>query len=375
MKIALLEPFLTGSHAVWAEEYAARSRHRIKVFGLPGRYWKWRMHGGAVSLAREFLASDFRPDLLLATDMLDLAVFLALTRRRTAALPVAVYFHENQLTYPWSPADPDVSHQRDGHYAFINYTSALAADAVLFNSDYHRHSFLEQLPQFLKTFPDLNETQSVDRVREKSRTLPLGLDLRRFDAYREKSSAADNRSPLLLWNHRWEYDKHPEAFFNTLFRLQDEGLAFELAVLGESYRRRPEIFAIARTRLKERIVHWGYVESFAEYARWLWRADILPVTAIHDFFGASVVQALYCACRPLLPQRLAYPEHIPADYHRDCFYADEQNLYSRLRESCLQEKQPLPMPVRDWVLRYDWSEMARVYDRELQCVVLESSGE
>ena len=64
LDIVLLEPYLTGSHAAWAEEYAAHSRHRVKVLGLPGRYWKWRMHGGAVSLARQFLAERLRPDLL-----------------------------------------------------------------------------------------------------------------------------------------------------------------------------------------------------------------------------------------------------------------------------------------------------------------------
>jgi len=54
------------------------------------------------------------------------------------------------------------------------------------------------------------------------------------------------------------------------------------------------------------------VEDFAEYAKWLWRADILPVTSRQEFFGASVVQALYCNCCALLPDRLAYPEHLPS---------------------------------------------------------------
>ncbi|NIN36237.1 MAG: DUF3524 domain-containing protein, partial [Gammaproteobacteria bacterium] len=70
-------------------------------------------------------------------------------------------FHENQLTYPWSPTDSDTTHQRDAHYAFINFSSALAAEAVLFNSKYHRLSFHEQLPDFLKSFPDHNELAAL----------------------------------------------------------------------------------------------------------------------------------------------------------------------------------------------------------------------
>jgi len=154
LKILLLEPFHAGSHKAWAEGFAANSRHKVELLTLKGRHWKWRMHGGAVTLAEKFMSSDLQPDLILATSMLDLTTFLALTRKRTAHMPVAIYFHENQLTYPWSPRDADVQLRQDRHYGFINYTSALAADAVLFNSDYHRTSFLEALHGFLKVYPD-----------------------------------------------------------------------------------------------------------------------------------------------------------------------------------------------------------------------------
>ena len=184
MRIVLIEPFLTGSHAAWAKEYARYSRHRIEILSLGGQHWKWRMHGGAVTLARRFLQSEFRPDLILATDMLDLTTFLSLTRSRTAAVPVALYFHENQIAYPWSPQDRDVSQGRDHHYGFINYSSALAADGVFFNSRYHRSRFFEQLPRFLKQFPDHRELETVSLIRRKSRVLPLGVDLRRLDAVR-----------------------------------------------------------------------------------------------------------------------------------------------------------------------------------------------
>ena len=365
MKIALLEPFLSGSHASWAREYAEHSRHQVRIFGLEGRYWKWRMHGGAVSLAREFLDAGYRPDVLLATDMLDLTTFLALTRAVTAGLPTAIYFHENQLTYPWSPDDADPVQQRDAHYAFINYTSALAADRILFNSDYHRLSFLQELPRFLKAFPDQNETASVQQIGKKSSTLHLGLDLKRFDPYRPESVVGTERPPIILWNHRWEYDKNPEEFFQALYHLQEQGIAFELAVLGESYRDHPAVFSEAKKRLEREIVHWGYVRDFSDYATWLWRADLLPVTSIHDFFGVSVVQAVYCGCQPLLPQRLAYPEHIAADYHQQCFYRDFTDLVMQLTQLCQAENAADSEPLRSLIKRYDWSEMIAGYDNLL----------
>ncbi len=51
MNIYLLEPYLMGSHRSWAEGYARWSRHRVEVLGMPGYFWKWRMHGAAVTLA------------------------------------------------------------------------------------------------------------------------------------------------------------------------------------------------------------------------------------------------------------------------------------------------------------------------------------
>ena len=366
MRILLVEPYYTGSHASWARGYAHYSQHHIDILSLPGRFWKWRMHGGAVTLARQFLASDLRPDLILATDMLDLTTFLALTRQRTANTPTAIYFHENQLTYPWSPTDRDIAQKRDKHYGFINYVSALAADAVLFNSLYHQESFLAALPKLLKHFPDYNELETVPQIRARSQVLALGLDLQRFDQFRPTQAAEKREAvsrPLILWGHRWEYDKGPEDFFKALTILSERGLDFELAVLGENFSRKPEVFLAAEKTLARHIVQFGYVESFADYAKWVWRADILPVTSRQDFFGASVVEALYCDCFPLLPKRLAYPYIIPAEYHARCFYEDFEDLLARLSAAITNMAQTRQFSLRSVVAQYDWSEQRKLYDK------------
>ncbi|MBN1164608.1 MAG: DUF3524 domain-containing protein [Candidatus Krumholzibacteriota bacterium] len=391
MKILILEPYMTGSHAAWAEEYSARSAFQVEILGLPGRHWKWRMHGGAVTLAERFITGDYHPDLILASDMLDLTTFLALTRARTENIKAAVYFHENQISYPWSNDDPDPGSQRDRHYGFINYTSALAADRVLFNSHYHRDIFFRELPLFLRAFPDFNSLEEVGKIRAKSAVLPLGLDLKRFDDHpgpnqsheseRSYSTGCSDRLPsshgpdlsgrlrrsqspaLILWNHRWEYDKNPQDFFRALFILDKEGLDFELAVLGESFEQEPPVFVRARTGLAKRIVRFGYEEDFNRYASWLKRADILPVTSIHDFFGSSVVQALYCNTYPLLPRRLAYPEHIPEKERERFFYHDFDDLMNKLKARIEDISGTRDTLTRSFVERYDWSVMAPRYDQ------------
>jgi glycosyltransferase involved in cell wall biosynthesis len=360
MKIVIIEPYLTGSHAAWAREYAEHSEHDVAVVGLEGRHWKWRMHGGAVTLARSFSGAGHRPDLIVATDMLDLTTFISLTREFISGIRTVVYFHENQITYPWSERDRDRARDRDVHYGFINFASALAADAVAFNSKYHRRAFLAELRPFLEAFPDHNEVGAVGAIEEKSHVLPLGVDLKRLDRYRVERPPG--QKPLILWNHRWEYDKRPEEFFEALFDLHSEGVDFEVALLGENFDVIPAIFLEARKRLGKKIVQMGFAEDFAEYAAWLWRADILPVTSIHEFFGASVVQAAYCNCYPLLPDRLAYPEHIPAEHRSGHIYGDQAQLVTMLKDRILNIEETRRAETRGFVDQYDWGVMAPRYD-------------
>lgn len=364
MQILIAEPFFTGSHAVWAEEYQRFSRHEVHIQYLSGHHWKWRMHGGAVSLARQVIASGLQPDLLLASDMLDLAAFLALTRHALPGLKAVLYFHENQLTYPRSARDTDRIAKRDNHYAFINYSSALAADRVFFNSYFHQQAFHTALEGFLRGFPDHQEIATLAPLRAKSEVLPLGMDLQALDKARPTEAFSPDRPPLILWNHRWEHDKNPDAFFEALFELHERGLPFELAVLGQAYQKRPAIFARAREVLADRIVHWGHADR-DEYVRWLWRADLLPVSSKHDFFGRSVVEAIYCGCYPLLPDRLAYPAHIPQDLHETFLYREPAELEHKLANLLEQGVPPSPHALREQVSAYDWRKLAPQYDAVL----------
>ena len=58
MRIALLEPYDTGSHAAWLRGLQHHSANDIVPLSLTGQFWKWRMHGVAVTLARQALRQD-----------------------------------------------------------------------------------------------------------------------------------------------------------------------------------------------------------------------------------------------------------------------------------------------------------------------------
>ncbi len=373
MNILIIEPYFTGSHADWVKGYRKFSCHDVEILSLTGQFWKWRMHGGAITLAQQYLERKSNPDLILATDMLDLTTFLALTKNHSANIPVAVYFHENQLCYPWSANDRDVVYQRDKHYGFINHTTALAADAVFFNSRFHLDAFLKELKKFLKHFPDHRGLENVDKIKQKSEVLPLGLDLQRFDKFKPQK-LVPAKKPLILWNHRWEYDKNPVDFFNALYSLAENGYEFEVALLGENFSQQPTEFVEAQKKLSDRIVQYGYSASFEDYAKWLWQADIIPVTSNQDFFGASAVEAIYCGCYPILPDRLSFPEIFPIERFPQNFYSSTNELITLLQKSVEEIAVIRQQNFKTEAIKFCWQQIVSSYDDKFREVALISNS-
>jgi glycosyltransferase involved in cell wall biosynthesis len=196
----------------------------------------------------------------------------------------------------------------------------------------------------------------------------VGCDLRRFDLVTDcRSATAD--PPLILWNQRWEYDKDPNTFFRALYALADEGTAFRLALAGANVRQMPEEFDAARKRLGARVVHYGRADE-AAYARLLRQADVVVSTALHEFFGVAVVEAIYCGCFPVLPRRLTYPELVPPQHDAVCLYEDFRGLVARLRWALthLDEARATAAALCHTVGRFDWSKLALRYDTALEAL-------
>jgi len=362
LRILAVEPYFGGSHADFLDGLRAASRHAWTVLTLPARKWKWRMRGAAIHFAREAepLARRQPFDVVLASDFLNLTDWRALAPPSLARLPTVVFFHENQLSYPLEPGQT-----RDFQYGFTNLTTCLAADEVWFNSAYHRTAFLSAVAALLKKMPDYVPVGLPEAIGAKSRVMHLGADLRPLVVGRQEKPHAP---PLtILWSHRWEYDKNPETFFETLFYLADEGLPFRLAVLGETFRKWPPIFEEAKDRLADHIVQFGYLPHREGYEDHVRDADIVVSTAIHELFGLAMVEAIAAGCFPLLPRRLSYPEIIPEAWHNTFLYNDDRELRRKLT-TLLQGKGPWNLldQLADHVQRFDWSNQGRVYDTALE---------
>ncbi len=398
-RFLFLEPFFGGSHRDFAEGWAAHSRHRIELLTLPPRFWKWRMRGAALSFYRR-VPDPAGYDGLIASSLMGLADLKALWGR--ACPPALVYFHENQLTYPLAPGE-----SLDAHFGFTNVTSALAADRVLFNSRAHFEAFFARLPEFLRMMPEYRPLWVVERIRRKSAVLHPGCRFPAGDAPsaaptaggvagagggpasdppggREGGEAgragrgrlagageADrHRPPLIVWNHRWEFDKNPGEFFAALDALRERGLEFRLALLGENFQKMPKDFLAARERYGDWILQYGYVPDRARYYGWLRRGSVAVSTALQENFGIAMVEAARHGCLPLLPDRLSYPEILPAAFHRGLLYRGHEELVEKLAEL-------VAAPERFHALReelsrhmriYAWESLIGRYDEELDAL-------
>jgi glycosyltransferase involved in cell wall biosynthesis len=359
LNILLIEPFYSGSHKQWADGWKKHSQHNIEIWSLPGRHWKWRMHGAAISFAKKINKKQPEIDLIVVSDFLDLATFKGLTDIKA---PTILYFHENQFAYPWSASDPDIKDKRDRRYMWINYTSALAAEAIWFNSEYNKHSLMDALPAFMNAFPDDNAID-LDSLEYKSAVMPVGMNINRII---NRASNKDNGPPIILWNHRWEYDKNPELFFQTLIELDREGIDFRVMVLGSKTNKYPAIFDHAEKELFNKMVHFGHLTNKAAYYKDITSAHLLPVTNFQDFFGISVVEGIAAGAIPLLPKGLAYGAHLDPIEFPDLFYQTPTEFKEKLRSLILK----LPhYKLQDKMEKYDWSPTTRIYDEEASKIV------
>ena len=376
-----LESFYGGSHREFADGLVQYSRHRIDLHTLPARFWRWRMRGAALHFARA-VARPADYDLLLVTDLMNVADLKAVWGGECP--PILLYVHENQLSYPKPEGE-----QRDYQFAFTDIASALVADVMVFNSRYHRDAYFAVLPEVLRRMPEYEPAWVPEALAAKARVLypgcrlpaPSSTNVARAGgdagAAGRQPCAADIAAtfagparcavrpgpPLVIWNHRWEFDKQPAAFFAALRKVQRAGVAFEVALLGESSQYVPKEFIAAREWLGERVVQYGYLPSRTAYLEWLRRGAVVVSTAIQENFGISVVEAVAAGCHPLLPNRLAYPEVIPAAFHETCLYEDDDALAGKLIALLSNPPVTAPPGLATAMQHYSWDCLAEEYDK------------
>lgn len=302
-RVLALEPYYGGSHQAFVDGWIGHSRHHFTLLSLKAHHWKWRMRHAAVTLAqqcRTLPVDSF--DMVWVSSMCNVAEFMGLCPPHLRGLPLVVYFHENQLAYPSQRTDP-----RDVHFAFTNWTSALAATAVWFNSAHNRDSLLTGLEALFRRLPDHRDAFESDVIANKTRLLSPGIDEPNLPQRLPVATTAPR--PLhIAWAARFEHDKGPEVLHAALTRLKHEGVAFSLTVMGQQFASCPDALTQIQSEFASELQHFGYEPERARYWQRLASADVFVSTAQHEFFGLSVLEAARAGCSLLLPRRLSYPE-------------------------------------------------------------------
>lgn len=162
---------------------------------------------------------------------------------------------------------------------------SLAADKIIFNSEFNRTSFLENIDPFIKIQPDLKLKGLRSKIEVKSNILYFPIN---FDRMPSRCNRSNDRTELhLVWPHRWEHDKNPQLLTNVLFDLDQRQIPYSISIVGEQYDERLECFNEIQMKLSTRIKHFGYL-SREDYLKCLMDCDIVISTANHEFYGVSM---------------------------------------------------------------------------------------
>jgi len=355
VKVTFLEPFFGGSHRAFAEGWQKYSTNEVNLSTMPARFWKWRMRGAALEYAKRAM-ENAPPDLWFTSSTLDVAHFKALTG---TSRPIVTYFHENQASYP--AREGEELADRDIQYIFTDLATALSADRVAFNSKFQLDEFIAGLRVTMRRMPDHRQGWIYETIMSKASVVHLGVEL--ADIREAALPDKDDGPPVLIWNHRWEYDKNPETLFKALLKLIDMDIDFRIIVCGERFNNEPKIFSKSRLALGERVLHWGYAETRQEYVSLLLRADIAISTSNQENFGISMVEAAYAGAHPLAPARLSYPEIFTEALNAECLYDDDEALVEKLISLIRVPNRRLSREfLREHFGRYDWVKRSAALD-------------
>jgi glycosyltransferase involved in cell wall biosynthesis len=175
--------------------------------------------------------------------------------------------------------------------------------------------------------------------------------------------------PRIVWNQRWEYDKGTQELATAIRELVGRDVGFELILAGEQFPTDPEEFVQLRNELGDRLIHYGWAEP-DEYVRLLASSDIVVSTAHHEFFGIAITEAVYAGAFPVLPNRLVYPERIPARFHAMCLYETPDEFVAKIGWAVAHrsEATEIAQAIGSHMATADWSLVATQYDEALAAI-------
>ncbi|MBQ77712.1 MAG: glycosyl transferase family 1 [Cellvibrionales bacterium] len=365
MKILLLSAYDAQSHRYWRESLVDQfEQYQWTVLSLPPRFFSYRVRANPMTWfieQRPILSADY--DLIIATSMVDVATLKGLIPS-LATTPLWLYCHENQFSYPLSHhLDDRALNNLDAKMVFVY--NCLAAKQISFNSEFNRRTAIDGLQALLKKFPEKIPISFVDEIMAK--TSVLAVPLQTVDAASQSlmTQQVDKKKAIkIVWNHRWEYDKGPDILLAIVEQLAAAGQAIEFNIVGQQFRQSPAAFSAIKQAIERsatiKLGRWGFVQSITDYQQLLTECDVVLSTALHDFQGLSVLEAVQAGCIPLLPDHLVYPEIFSSIYLYPCGGEPKAIAKEVLERLCLWRRQKQWPPLPD-IRHFDWSQLREQY--------------
>jgi hypothetical protein len=217
LNILFIETFYGGSHKAFADAFKKFSQHNISMLTLPDNNWKWKIRLSALTISEKIKTSPtLQPDIIISGGMTSLCDIKALT---TTKAKIVLYAHEMQIAYP----QPD-KNKTDYSILLPDLKNMLIADHIFFNSEFHMNTAISNMKNMVeeisRTEPGFNFFP--EEILKKSSIIYPGIkssELKQMPGNTEESTA-DKHIPVILWNHRWEYDKKPGTFFQYFERTE-----------------------------------------------------------------------------------------------------------------------------------------------------------
>ncbi|MCH9696827.1 MAG: DUF3524 domain-containing protein [Gammaproteobacteria bacterium] len=360
INILLLSAYDAQSHQHWRKALVQQfSQYNWTQLTLPARFFNWRIRGNALTwFFQEHTELARHYDLIMATSMVDLATLKGLSPN-LAIIPSIVYFHENQFAYPRNIHQPIHIEPQ-----MVTLYSGLAANRLLFNSHYNLTTYLSGIKQLLSKMPDCVPHNVISYLEQQSEVIPVPIDLPGIQIQKRYLE------PLtLVWNHRWEYDKGPERLYELLVLLTQRRINFNIHIIGQQFQRCPEVFQTIQHQFCQQIISFGYQPDRNEYFNILSQSDLVLSTAVHEFQGLAVLEAVACGCIPVVPDRLCYPELFDQDYRYlsniDNPHHETTSMCDKIEywQHCLKSGQQLINPDLSTMT---WKHLVARYQRVIQ---------
>ena len=178
--------------------------------------------------------------------------------------------------------------------------------------------------------PDEVPDNTLDVIANKHKILPVPVAVDKIISLETKN----NPVPILVWNHRWEYDKGPEQLYAFLNVLRQRGFIFKINLIGQQFRTIPAALLKIKNEFSSELLNDGFVDSSKDYNNILAQSDFILSTALHDFQGLSVLEAVASGCIPIVPDRLSYQDLFPARYRYQsepvCLNAEAESMADKL---------------------------------------------